>query len=226
MATPRSTEDTSSLKGQVALLMVTLVALLPFAAAGNVFSDPVCVLDACAPTALCVNGVLCQPTTCDPVMGCSADLQASRSCALNETIDGETCTMKLVVDVGLQGRTLSGTPAPVPALPGSSLRGDALVAHGDVQREPLFHEWTSDQAALSGSVAGIPLGSTTMRLYASSIEAEGKELRKSFVLVERSGPEGSARAEGSLVLLDAERQECFVLTQGPQALVADCQGLP
>lgn len=224
-----------------------MLALAAFAApptAGaveGVTGQPFCGFNvACVPTIVCVDGVYCQGSLCDPATECTVRTHADDRCRYNATIDGETCVTRSGVGVDAGGRAI---PVPgVYVIPGASIPPQRVevpestaevqldLTRGFVHDENLPNDWISHALRVRLVVAEIDTGETTVGIYQSTIDTTGGDdemhtFTHGAFSVRHDGPAGRASASGGIVLLDGTIEECDVRAGQGEAATLACDNL-
>lgn len=213
--------------GLTAVILLALAALAapPGAGAvGGVTGQPLCGFNlACVPTIVCLDGVYCQGSPCDPATECTVRTHADDQCRYNATIDGETCVTRIGLGADAGGRAI---PLPgVYAIPGASIPPQSVevpestvelqvdLTRGFVHDENLPNDWISHALRLRLAVADVDMGETTLGVYQSTIDTTGGDdemhtFTHGAFSVRHEGPAGRTTASGGLVLLDGSIEAC------------------
>lgn len=150
-----------------ALVLVMLVLAAPTALARDPLREPTCV----GPEgALCVGpstctDVGCVPPACQPAAQCYSDVSGAESCAINLTIDGQTCQSVVAASVSHRG---AGAVGPTRA------SGAATLTGGNVNRFNLVNSWVTPGAETDLMVAGVGIGQLSAGVYRSEIHTDGQ----------------------------------------------------
>jgi hypothetical protein len=199
-------------------------------AADNLFGDAQCLDDGfCLPTTVCLEGIYCQATTCDPATDCRASATTSGPlCNFNETIDGETCVSTTDVGASLGGRNLAPASTEVPE---TSVALGVETSQGFVHGQNLPNDWVSNAASVHVVAVGADLGTTTVTAYQSSIDTSGAGsdphmFTRGVVGVRHDGPAGVLSASAGIILLDSVPEDCFARARGAAELDLGCRSVP
>lgn len=211
------------------LLLATLVGLAlagatPAAGIDGATGKPLCVRELpCAPTVLCVPGIYCQATPCDPATDCRAYAAEEDRCVVDATIDGQTCAKHAAAGARVGGRNtvVPGTYV-VPGMPIGSTSVyvpatgadiSLAITKGFVHGEHLPNDWTSAAASVRLLVAGHDFGETGAGAYQSTIDTRSGSPTGTFTTAALSarhdGPAGGAAVGAGMTLLDGGLEDCY-----------------
>lgn len=204
----------------------------PLAGAVETYSgEPFCFegIAGCLPTIVCVEGIFCQATPCDPLNDCDTWAYAEESCRVNETIAGETCASRLGGGVLVGGRNVAipgnaivpGSPIPPASVdvPEAGVAVDLDLTRGFVHEHNLPNDWISHAIRVRATVADLDLGDTSVGVYQSTIDTSNETEMHSFThaSVRARHDSGIAFTTATIGLsaLDASLEECYA--RGGQA---------
>lgn len=195
-----------------------LVALLaPQAVAQDPLRDEVCdtTLDVCAGAGSCTSlVVVCVPRSCQPVFHCRSQTEFTSECAMNTTIEGETC--QVVLGAGVRTNT-----------PNHEASVRVALTNGTVDAFNLPNTWVAPSVETSLSSGAVDAGDIVLGLYSTQIvTADGQEHQWSHVGVVVyhgagiAGPSQSARV--GLYLLDSMPEGCYARLNAVASASGDC----
>lgn len=209
------------MRAVLARLLLAVVLTAPVGASTDLLHPAVCdPAIGCVAPQVCVSGLHCPASPCDPALQCEAHLFAQpSSCVVNATIDGSTCTTTLGFLVFAQ-RAVS---VPVFGTVGAtSVDGEAALVQGEVQSFNLPNAWVTPVAWTDVWVGGVPMGQTSAGVYRSDIVVPGRPrvpevmgdqhvYSQTSVEVRHSGGQaGDVELVVGVVQLDHVPDGCFV----------------
>jgi hypothetical protein len=196
---------------------------MPSASADDPFLEEQCpVSGICAGPGTCTP-VACVPRSCQPAAHCRSEVSSASECAINLTIQGETCQLLLGLDV----RSNQGQEAWI----------GASLTSGHVDAFNLRNTWIVPSAEFTLSSGDLNVGDIGAGVYASRIFTQGEpgpvgmlagasEHEYDHVAVVIHTGQGITSGETVLVgiyLLDFVPEGCYARTTTSSVL--DCRDL-